>query len=113
MLLAGSRCAAINPLPGQEADNSGAEVQRKQVLGSTFQPGAHGVPSPFSFTIVAAGMAAGSQAMLVLLVLLGELCRHGGCVTGGKGPPCWLLPQQFAPALGAGAGIAQPAWLCW
>lgn len=42
----GRRSLAINPLPGRGADNSGAEVQRRRVLGSTFQPGAQVGPLP-------------------------------------------------------------------
>lgn len=105
---------AINPLPGQGADKSGAEVQRRQVLGGTFQPGAPGEASLSS--VLPSRWPGWLQA--------GRRCWpswcywvSGGCVAGGKGPPCWLLrsgpPRWFAPALGAGADTAQPAGLCW
>nr|XP_041575661.1 apical endosomal glycoprotein [Taeniopygia guttata] len=95
---AGSRCAvplgtAINPLPGQGADNSGAEVQRRQLLGDTFQPGAHSAASCSSvFTVAVSGMAEGGQAMLALLVLLARTVLPSGSVVVNS---CGSMAEQL------------------
>lgn len=92
VLLIGSRCAvpAINPLPGQGADNSGAEVQRTQVLGSTFQSGAHAVASPRSVlpSRRPGWLQAGRRCWSSWCCWVSSADMGGGCVAGGKGSPC-------------------------
>lgn len=112
-----ANCLAINLAAGAgKPITSGLKSNARQVPGSRFQPWARSVASPagpvplpapfYRHHSLEAEMA--GQAMLALLLLLGELSANTGVVLqGGKGPRCWLL-RSVPPRHGVPWGLLLP-----